>query len=161
MGILQSLFGPRRPTLRREDIPDVGEEVTSVDKVMNLIAWFIKNEPFVTALSNPGCNAIFNEGYRPAASPYNDPEFLMPDLAIVSLQQWFIARVLVDLTYLKRVSKDGFAVFMEMLEADTLERMRSIDRICRQYGLELEPFIYAKEIRKITDEHDRETFKVC
>lgn len=152
MGFLRNLLGPQRPTISRDDIPNA-------DKMLHFIRWFIEHEQYVTALSNPGCNAIFAEGYRPYASEFDNPD-LVPDLEVTSLQQWFMLKVYIDLTFLKDASKEQFAESIEMLEADTTERLSEITRIAKQYDLQLEPFLWRRETAKITDENHLEVFKV-
>ncbi len=151
MGILQKLFGSKRPSLGKADIP-------SPEKVAEFVIWFIKNEPFVNVISNRSSNIIFNEGYRPRAGDVNNPESVNPNIS--GLAEWFITKTFIDLNILKDATKDEFILFLDMLGEVGDETLITSGTIGMKYGFKFENFVYEKEIEKIPAGPERERFKV-
>jgi hypothetical protein len=150
MGILQNLFGPKRPTLRKSDI-------SNIERVDEFVLWFIKNDPIVKGISNPSSNIIFEEGYRPKSGTLNNPESFAD---VNTLTEWFVIKVFIDLNMLKDATKDEFKQFIDILDESSTETLSVTMEIAMKYSVNFESFIYGREIQKIPTGTEREWFKV-
>lgn len=151
MNIFQKLFSQKRPTLKKNDIPNF-------EKVAEFVIWFIKNEPIANAISNRSSNIIFNEGYRPKSGTQNNPESVKPD--INSLEEWFIVKIFIDLNMLKDANKDEFRQFIDILDEAGRETLITAGEIATKYDLNFESFVYEREIEKIPNGAEQEWFKI-
>jgi hypothetical protein len=150
MKIFNKIFGSKRPVLPKEDI-------SNIEKVMEYILWFIKNEPITNVISFPSSNIIFNEGFRPISEEYNDPYSINKDIS--NLIEWFVIKMYLDLNHLCDASKDEFRIFIDFLDDQGTETLKAAGEISVKYDLNFENFIYKVEIDKISDENDKEIFK--
>lgn len=143
MGIFQKLFGSKRLTLRKMDIP-------SLEKVAEFVLWFIKHDSIVKAISSRSSNIIFNKGYRPRSGSRNNPESVNPNIG--SLTEWFITRIFLDLNnLLKDATKDQFRALIDMYSEGSKDTLTTSATIGMRHGFNFENFIYEREIEKIPE----------
>lgn len=144
-------FFNKRPTLKKEDIPNA-------DKVSEFVMWFLINEAIVKAISGVSNRIIFGEGFRPLMGESSDPEKIYPN--IKSLTEWFMFKVFFDLNnYLKNANKDEFELFIDMLNKISGEALVVYGEIGIKYKMDFNNFVYEKEVGKIPDERERVVFK--
>jgi len=145
MGIFQKLFGSKKPTLKRADIP-------SFEKVDEFVLWFIRTDPFVKTISYPSSNLIFNEAYRRESDIFNRN--------IGSLSEWFVTKIFIDLNTVKDFGKDEFRTYIDLLDKASIETLTIAGTIATKYDFNATNFIYEKEIEKIPSGEERECYKV-
>jgi len=147
MGLI-NLFNSR-PVIKLHDIPNE-------KKVAEFTVWFLKNEKFVNTLSAPSNNAIFNEGYRPLYDKNNNPEDIIHTDNLVS---WFIVKIYIDLNSLRDSPKSDWKKFIDALVHQGKDTLMKSARLAENYHLDLNHFIYEKEMRKFSVSQDMEEFK--
>ena len=149
--MLGKLFGPRRPTLRREDISDP-------QKVTEYVTWWIKNDHLVRPIVSPACNSIFDEGFVPKAGTLNNPADVNPSIS--TLPEWFVTKVFIDLNLLRDADEEAFRAFLDGLDAEGAKSLAIVGRMAAKYGWNAEGFVYQREIEKIPAGDERVTFKM-
>lgn len=152
MGLFQKLFGGKRPILNKSDVSDV-------EKVAQYVAWFAKNDNLIKSFLGRSSYLIFDEGYRPITGSDNDPEAHYSD--IENLADWFVLKMYIDLNKtLKDCDKEEFAMFIDMLVHRSNETLSEAGEIAIKYNMNLERYIYEKEIAKIPNEKESSWFKL-
>jgi hypothetical protein len=149
--IYMGFFTKKRPVLVKEDI-------ANFDKVAEFVIWFIKNEPIANTISGPSSNIIFNEGFKPLTGAKNNPELFKADIG--SLSEWFIVKIFIDLNEtLKNATKDEFEQFIDSLNKINGETLVTYAEIGIKYDIDMNNFVYRKEIEKIPEGSERMLFK--
>lgn len=151
MNIFKELVGQKRPTLKKDDIPNFEE-------VSKFLIWFIKNEPIANAISNRSINDFFNEGYRPKFESYDNPEAV--GLNIGNLQEWFVIKLFIDLNILKDDDINRFGQFINDLDKAGMETLLTAGELAFKYKLILPYHDYKKEIEKIPQGVERDLYKL-
>lgn len=150
MHISQTNIGSDRPTLNRVDIPDIV-------KVIEFVAWYLKNEPIANELNNRSNHIIYNEGCRPLIDVNNIPDITNPK--IDSILKWFGVKFFYDINKLIKANQAEFKKFLDDLTMSSNTTLSTAGNIGIKYNVNYENFVYEKEIEKIPVGTERETFK--
>jgi hypothetical protein len=150
MGILRNLFALRRTRLKRPDIPEA-------KKVSEFVMWFVRNDPQVRTISNPGSNMIFDEGHRPILV---NQRYLHSLAGAKSLAEWFVSKLFIDLNILKEASKAEFEQFIDDLVKSSTRTLSTTMEIGLKYSVDFQNFVYKSEIQKVPEGRERELFQV-
>ena len=138
-----------RPTLSPNEIFD--EDKTNV-----FVRWFIKNEPFVNAISNRSSNIIFEAGNIPNVPLGYNPS---KDKKFNNLSDWFVAKLTQDIKKLKTVSKTEFKDFLDKQGEAGNKTLITVGELAVKYNLNFDEFVYEREIQKIPERKERDLFK--
>lgn len=150
MSFLKKFFKAQMPTLSKNDIEDI-------EKVRQLVSWFIQNDPNVSVVSSRSSNIIFNENIKPHFEQDGNPDDFVSN--IESLSEWFVTKIFIDLGKLKDASKEEFVQFIDSLCDLSHNFLISAGEVGEKYNLSFEGFIYENEINKIPNGKERERFK--
>jgi len=138
-----------RPTLYRDETFDK-------NKINQFVKWFIKNEPFVNAISNRSSNIIYEAGNTPSVPlGYNTSK----DKKFDNLTDWFLAKLMQDIKKLKTLSKIEFKDFLDKFVEAGNKTLMTVGELAVKYNLNFEKFVYEEEIQKIPAGKERDLFK--
>lgn len=145
-----------------------------VPHIEQVLAWFIENDKQVSLVSTPLIKQLFDQGYRPVSSPWNDPADLESEgrkhgetANIHIVERWLLIRTYMDLAAAEAAAKKGiqpslgYAIkyMIDVLDKYGSETLFNVATIIHKYNLDTSVNDRDKELSKIKTDSDREILK--
>jgi hypothetical protein len=134
--------------------PFVGRDAATDDRISALVGWFMNKDPIARSLKNRSVTILFDAGYRPYPMAGVPQEPVVKDLP-----SWFVAQVVADVRSIRDSSREDFVRYLQSLDETAHKSLITVGEIAVEYGLEMENFVYEREIGKIPAGSVREIFK--